>query len=262
MEKENPSYYAVIPADVRYDKHLKPMEKIIYSEITALCNMNGKCTASNNYFSNLYEVSKETVSRWFSNLKKHGYISISFTYNEDKSIDKRVVQVADSKINTPLQNNHEGDDEKINTPHDKKVKENINTTYVNNINTTYSNNKPVFIFDNWRKDFDVYKKYTEHGFRESMNDKDFVSDLGSIFDTVDISATVREAYKTYWLTEDGWKQKKKKRTKKIDFKETIRNILRMGYNNVYKGKPQYKQQSIFDSSSEFRPEGRVLNGRR
>lgn len=33
---EKPNYFAIMPASVRYDKNLKPMEKIIYSEITAL----------------------------------------------------------------------------------------------------------------------------------------------------------------------------------------------------------------------------------
>lgn len=65
-----PSYYSIMPAYVRYDKDLKPNEKLLYSEITALSNKFGYCTASNNYFAPLYDVSKETVSRWISHLKR------------------------------------------------------------------------------------------------------------------------------------------------------------------------------------------------
>lgn len=44
---ERPSYFAVIPASVRYDERLKPSEKILYAEITALINIKGYCYATN-----------------------------------------------------------------------------------------------------------------------------------------------------------------------------------------------------------------------
>lgn len=68
------SYYAIIPANVRYDKDLKPNAKLLYGEITALCNERGYCWATNAYFGELYGVGKETVSRWISQLEKKGYI--------------------------------------------------------------------------------------------------------------------------------------------------------------------------------------------
>jgi len=43
MEKENPNYYSILPANVRYDKKLTPFEKILYSEIVALTNKDGYC---------------------------------------------------------------------------------------------------------------------------------------------------------------------------------------------------------------------------
>ena len=44
-EKNRANYYAIIPAKVRYDKNLKPAEKILYGELTALSNKNGYCHA-------------------------------------------------------------------------------------------------------------------------------------------------------------------------------------------------------------------------
>ncbi len=82
-KEEKPSYYAIIPANVRYDKNLSANAKLLYGEITALCNDKGFCWASNKYFANLYGVSLRSISRWISILTEKGYI-----YSEEECEDK------------------------------------------------------------------------------------------------------------------------------------------------------------------------------
>jgi len=91
--KEKPSYYANIPANVRYS-NLKPNAKLLYGEITALSNKLGYCFASNNYFAELYGVSKNTVSRWISDLNKLGFITVQIERNSNKQITKRIIGIA------------------------------------------------------------------------------------------------------------------------------------------------------------------------
>nr|DAG82428.1 MAG TPA: replisome organizer protein [Caudoviricetes sp.] len=121
---EHRSYYAIIPANIRYDTRLMPNAKLLYGEITALCNEKGYCWASNDYFADLYSVKKETISRWVSDLEKFGYIRRSIVFKEGtKQIINRYIFL-----------NQEGIDEKINTPIDEKVKD--NNTSINNTNNT------------------------------------------------------------------------------------------------------------------------------
>lgn len=121
MEEQQKAYYAIIPANVRYDKDLPPNAKLLYGEITALCNDKGYCWATNQYFADLYKVSKITVSRWISTLNKKGYISIDTLYREGtKELIGRHIYI-------------------VNTPINKNVKEN-NTS----INNTFNNKKDVY----------------------------------------------------------------------------------------------------------------------
>lgn len=137
------SYYAIIPANVRYDKNLKDKAKLLYGEITALTNEKGYCWAKNSYFADLYGVTKETISRLLSNLDKQGYIKIKLVY-EGKEIKGRKIYInpsipIDEKDNTYCSKSQAPIDEKVNTPIDGKVKDN-NTIYNNTINNT-SNKK-------------------------------------------------------------------------------------------------------------------------
>ena len=88
-----PNYYAVISAEVRY-ADITPNAKLLYAEITAFCNMNGECFASNRYFANLYGKSKTTISNWIRELKTNNFIEVSYTYKKGtKEIDKRYIKI-------------------------------------------------------------------------------------------------------------------------------------------------------------------------
>ena len=111
---EKPNFYGIMPADVRYDKNLKPMEKILYTEITALTNSKGYCFATNSYFAELYEVHKNTVGTWISNLEKQGYIKTVLIYKKGtKEIMERRIYINQKNV-IPI-------NEKIDTPINEKV---------------------------------------------------------------------------------------------------------------------------------------------
>ena len=75
----NPSYFAVIPAKVRYHENIPSGSKLLYGEISALCNERGYCWAENRYFAELYKVRPETISVWLSKLSEAGFITMTYT---------------------------------------------------------------------------------------------------------------------------------------------------------------------------------------
>ena len=145
-ENEKKSYYAIIPATVRYDKRLKDKAKLLYGEITALSNEKGYCWATNKYFADLYNVSTTTISLLIKNLIDIGYIKSEIIYKENsKEILKRKLKINDEileKDNTYLKKLKEGIKENLNTP----IKENLkdNNTFINN---TFNNNKDIDFID-------------------------------------------------------------------------------------------------------------------
>lgn len=84
--KQQPAYYANIPATVRYDQTLPANAKLLYGEITALCNKEGFCWASNQYFADLYGVANGTISDWVRKLVDAGHITYTITNRNTRQI--------------------------------------------------------------------------------------------------------------------------------------------------------------------------------
>lgn len=135
-----PNYYAIIPASVRYSESLPPNAKLLYGEITALCNINGFCWAENEYFATLYKCSNETISRWISALKKGGFLQVEI---DRKKGNKRRIYLL-IKTSIPIDKNVNTLLTKKSIPIDKNVNSNIR--YNNTINNTRENSVRAYEF--------------------------------------------------------------------------------------------------------------------
>ena len=166
---EKPNYYGILPANVRYDKELKPMEKILFTEISSLTSKEGYCYAKNSYFAELYDVHKNTVGNWINNLVKKGYLKSVIIYEKGtKNIQERRLYITtptnektdtsiNKKIDTCQSKNLEGINEKI---EDNNTSIN-NTSLLLNNNNTYVKNEFSRVCEeiknNWIKIAHEYK---------------------------------------------------------------------------------------------------------
>lgn len=130
---ERPNYYAVLPASVRYDKQLRPAARLLYAEITALCNKSGYCSAGNAYFAELYDASIKTVQGWITQLVKGGYISVEVLRDDGGQVTGRHIWIAA----LPLLKNEVTSPENRGDPH-LNFKEHYNRK-----NITSKNNTPI-----------------------------------------------------------------------------------------------------------------------
>ena len=129
-----PGYWAVIPASVRYDKRLKPNAKLLYGEISALTRAEGYCWATNDYFAELYGLSKDNIGRLIAQLEELGYITREIVRDEEtNAVTGRkiwILQPTGTAVNPPGKN-ADPSRQKCGDPPGKNVGE--NNININNI---------------------------------------------------------------------------------------------------------------------------------
>ena len=140
-----------IPAEIWLSKELKIMEKLFLVEIDSLDNEDG-CFASNEYFSNFFDLSKNRCSEIIKSLEKKGFIEIEYIYKKNKkSIEKRIIKII-RNIDQGYSENRRGYSENC---EDNNTNNNIS---INNTNNKKEKKKK-------RTDLDVLiNEYTSNSF--------------------------------------------------------------------------------------------------
>ena len=92
-----PSYYAVIPPGVRYNRRLSPNAKLLYGELAALQNIVKRVFIGNTHLSKLLGVSTRTIQRLLEELQEHDLIQVEFN-NKGRIITVNEVIIKARKI--------------------------------------------------------------------------------------------------------------------------------------------------------------------
>ena len=99
-----------IPKEIWLSKDLSTNEKILLAEIDSLGGSSDGCFASNQYFADFFDLSKDRISRLVSGLKNKGYITVELIYKEGTcEVDKRIIKLNPySSFYQGVQNHQEG----------------------------------------------------------------------------------------------------------------------------------------------------------
>lgn len=99
---DKPTFYGIIPANVRYAK-IADRAKLIFSEITALSNKWGYCNASNGYFAQVWECDPSVISRHVSSLESIGAIRCEYIREGKQVKERRIYPLAMGGVLHPVQ---------------------------------------------------------------------------------------------------------------------------------------------------------------
>jgi len=82
MQKEDKNYYISLTREIKNDKTLPSLAKLLYGDICTLAKKCGVCFATNEYFAKEYSVSRRTISRNIKALQERGFIKVEVKINE------------------------------------------------------------------------------------------------------------------------------------------------------------------------------------
>lgn len=209
----NRNYYAIIPADVRYDRDLSPNAKLLYGEITALSNAEGYCWATNNYFAELYDVTKRSIQGWISQLEKKSYIRVEVVSVGHNDSSRKIYlnnrgekNYTGEKNDTPPRKKvHGGHEKNFTIPHEENCTHN-NTSF----NTTINNTKNI----NNKSDLPEIRS-VDQTLAKKVSPVDIEKEFKTLWKLYPRKIGKKKAFDTY---------KKARKVKKIPY-ETIQNGL-------------------------------------
>ena len=140
---DHPNFYSILTADVRYDTGISDFAKVLYSEITALCNKRGYCSAQNAYFMTRFAKSRRTITATIEALADAGYLYVEVARDDKNAVIDRKIWV-NANAREALGKVPSMGAENCTTPH----AENCTTPHAENcqyirINNTSNNNTPI-----------------------------------------------------------------------------------------------------------------------
>ena len=171
MERDIESFIKLVfPTSILGGYNLTPLERLLLIYILSLCKKYGYCWATNEFFSDSFNVSKQTISTSISSLSNHGYIVLKYDKKEKNNSKRKIIisEVFKKRITD--------------------IQENLNTSNQENFKQYNKNN-------NIRKNIGPVIEYDDEGNIISWNGKPTVSEPMSEEEIKELEALINEITK-------------------------------------------------------------------
>lgn len=171
MERDiEPFIKLVFPTSILGDYNLTPLERLLLIYILSLCKKYGYCWATNEFFSDNFNVSKQTISKSISSLSNYDYIVLKYDKKEKNNSKRKIIvsEVFKKRISD--------------------IQENLNTCIQENFKQYNKNN-------NIGKNIGPIIKYDDEGNIISWNGKPTVSKPMSEEEIKELEALINEITK-------------------------------------------------------------------
>jgi hypothetical protein len=94
----------------------------------------------------------------------------------------------------------------------------------------------------WRDDFSIYLSECKLSYNKFMEDSDLLKEQQRLNPGINVRLSIEKGFINFWGTEAGWKFKKSKKSKDIDWKRTIINSIDM--NKVYYTRQELEKTGV------------------
>ena len=111
------------------------------------------------------------------------------------------------------------------------VSKELSNPYDNDNDNVNVNIKGIENLKTWRNDYETYLSDCKKGYASIISDAEFMERLQKLNPKINILSSLEMGFIAYWGSEEGWKNKKAKKSKTIDWKSTIIKTIKL--NAVY-----------------------------
>ena len=140
------------------------------------------------------------------------------------------------KVNEELRNSTTVNDRSVSSTVNGNVNVNGNGNVNDNVNVILNKDigdEIIIPKKTWKNDFEIYKENVRNGYREIMEDEAWFKKQSEFYPNVNILKSIEKSCVNFWITEAGWKNKKKTKTETINWKLTFANAISQPQNKVY-----------------------------